>query len=54
MSDLLRPINMKFSMSLRYALGRFAFEFHKYRMGDDVIVTYFKFSPNNCPYFKLY
>ena len=27
-------------MSLRYTLERFVFEFHKNRMGDDVIMTY--------------
>ena len=26
-------------MSFRYTLSRFVFEFHKNRMGDDVIVT---------------
>ena len=31
-------------MSLRYVLGRFVFEFGKIQMGDDVIVTSFKFS----------
>ena len=36
------------------ALGRFVFEFDKIQMGDDVIVTSFKFSANNCPYFKFY
>ena len=35
-------------MSLRYNLGRFVFKFHKIRMGDDVIMTSFKFSANNC------
>ena len=39
---------------VRYALGRFVFEFDKIRMGDDVIVTSFKFSVNNGPYFKFY
>ena len=39
---------MKFSMSLRYTLGRFVFKFHKNQMSDDVIMTSFKFSPNNC------
>ena len=41
---------MKFSLSLRYAIGRFVFKFDKIRMGDDVtivIVTSFKFSANN-------
>ena len=32
-------------MSLRYTFGRFVFEFHKNRIGEDVIVTSFKFSP---------
>ena len=35
---------MKFILPLRYALGRFMFKFEKIRMGDDVIVTSFKFS----------
>ena len=35
---------MKFSLSLRYALGRFVFEFDKIRIGDDVFVISFKFS----------
>ena len=30
---------MKFDTLLRYTLGRFVFEFHKIRMGDDVIMT---------------
>ena len=34
---------MKFNLSLRYALGRFVFEFDKVRLDDDVIVTSFKF-----------
>ena len=51
---MLCPIKMKFSLSLRYSLGRFVFEFDKILMGDDVIVTSFKFSANNCPYFKFY
>ena len=46
-SALLSLIEMKFDMSLRYTLGRFEFKFNKTRMGDDVIVTSFKFSPNN-------
>ena len=46
-SALLCPIKMKFSLSLRYALGRFVFEFDKIRMGDDVIVTSFTFSASN-------
>ena len=36
-SALLCLINMKFSMSLRYTLGRIVIKFHKIRMGDDVI-----------------
>ena len=32
---------------IRYALGRFVFEFDKIRMSDDVIVTSFKFCANN-------
>ena len=43
---------MKFGMSLRYTLGRFVFKFHKNEIGDDVIVTSFKFSPYNCLYFN--
>ena len=50
MSALLCPINIKFILSLWYALGIFMFEFDKIWMGDDVIVTSFKFSVNNCPY----
>ena len=53
-SPFLCLIKMKFSLSLRYALGRFVFEFHKIQMGDDVIMTSFKFSANNYPYFKIY
>ena len=53
-SAVLCPIKMKFSLSLRYALSRFVFEFDKIRMGDNVIVTSFKFSANNCLYFKFY
>ena len=53
-SVLLCLIKMKFSMSLRYTLGRFVFKFHEIRMGYDVIMTSFKFSPNNCPYLKFY
>ena len=30
---------MKFSLSLRYAFGRFVFEFDKIQMDDDIIVT---------------
>ena len=41
-STFLCPIKMKFRESLRYALGRFVFEFCKSRMDDDVIVTSFK------------
>ena len=33
---------------------KFVSEFDKIRMGDDVIVTSFKFSANYCPYFKFY
>ena len=40
-------------MSFRYALGRFVYKFHKIQMRDDVIMTSFKFSPNNCPYLKF-
>ena len=47
-------IKMKFGMSLRYAVGRFMFKFHKIQTDDDVIVTSFKFSPNNCPYLEFY
>ena len=41
-------------MSLWYTLGRFVFKFHEIRMGDDVIMTSFKFSPNNYPYLNFY
>ena len=44
----------EFYMSLRYTLGRFVFKFHKIRMGDDVIMMSFKFSPNSYPYLKFY
>ena len=47
-------IKMKFDMLLRYTLGRFVFKFHKIPMGDDVIMTSFKFSQNNCPYLIFY
>ena len=53
-SALLCTIKLNFSISLRYTLGRLVFEFHKIRMGDNVIVTSFKFSPNNFPYLKIY
>ena len=53
-SALLCLIKMKFGISLWYTLGRFVFKFHKIRIGDDVIMTSFKFSPNNCPYLKFY
>ena len=49
---LIQPF-LSLSLSLRYALGRFVFEFDKIRMGD-VIVTSFRFSANNFPYFKFY
>ena len=51
-SALLCLIKIKFDMSLRsiYTFGRFVFEFNKIQIGDDVIMTSFKFSPNNCPY----
>ena len=45
---------MKFGMSLKYTLGPFVFKFHKIRIGDDVIMTSFKVSSNNCPYLKFY
>ena len=35
---------------LRYTLGKFIFEFHKKGVGDDIIVTSFKFSPNDSLY----
>ena len=41
-SKLLCPIKMKIGILLIYALGRFVFA-HKSRMGNDVIVTQFKF-----------
>ena len=54
-SALLCPIKMKFGMSIRYALGRFAFEFDKEnRLGNDVIVTSFDISPNNCMYLNFF
>ena len=53
-SALLCPIKIKFGMPLRFALGRFVFEFHKNQTDDDVIVTSYKFSPNICPYLKFY
>ena len=53
-SVLLCTIKMKFGLSLWYTFGRFVFKFHKVRMGDDVIMTSFKFSPNNFPYLKFY
>ena len=37
-----------------YTLGRIVFQFHKIWMGDDVIMTSFKFSSNNCPYVKFH
>ena len=37
-------------LSLRYAPGRFVFEFTENQMGDDIIVTLSKSSQNNCPY----
>ena len=39
---------------LWYALCRFACEFHKNEMRNDAMVTSFKFSPYNCPYFQFY
>ena len=53
-SVLLCPINMKFSLLLKYALSRFVFKFHKNQTDDDVFVTSFKFSANNCPYLRFY
>ena len=53
-SALLRPIVMKFIMSLTHVLGWFVFEFHKNRIVDDVIVTSFDFHPNNRPYLNFY
>ena len=38
---------------LKICSGRFVFE-HQDRIGDDVIVTASKFSPNSCPYHKFY
>ena len=43
-SALLCLITMNFSKSLTYTLGRFVFKFHKNLMGDDLIMTSFKFS----------
>ena len=53
-SALLCLIEMKFGISLKYAFGRFMFESHKNQIDDDVIVTSFKFSPNNSPYLEFY
>ena len=39
---------------IRYTLGRLVLKFHKNWMDDDVIVTPFKLSPNNCPYLKFF
>ena len=47
-------IKLNFDMPLKYALSRYVVEFHKNQMGDDVIVTSFKFPPYKCPYFKYY
>ena len=47
-------IKIRFGVSLKYTFGRFVFKFHKYRMGDDVNVTSFKFTTNNCQYLKSY
>ena len=48
------PIKMKFYEPLTYVLGKFAFEFHKNRIGDEVIVTSFKFTQTNYHYLKFY
>ena len=53
-SDFLCSIKMKLGMMLRYTLGRFMFKLHKNRMDDYVIMTSFKFSPNNSPCLKVY
>ena len=53
-SALIYLIKLKFSMPLRYAICRSVVELHKNQLGDDVMVTSFKFSPNNCPYLKFY
>ena len=42
-SCILCPIEMKFGLLLRYALVSFVFEFRKYRIGDDVIVSSFNY-----------
>ena len=47
---LLCSIKMKFNMSLKYTLSRCVYKFHKNRMGGNVIVTSFRFSPKHCPY----
>ena len=52
-SALLCPIKRKFGMLFMYALSRLAFEFHKKWMVDDVLLTLFKFYPNNCQYLKF-
>ena len=53
-SALLCLIKMKVDIPLRYALWGFVFEFPKNQMCDDVMVTSFKFSTYECPYFKFY
>ena len=53
-STLLCSIGMKFGMSLKYALGRFAFKLHEIGLSDDVIVKSFTFSPHNCQYLNFY
>ena len=51
---MIYTIEMTFSMSFKYALGRFMFEIHRNRIGDDVIVTSFNFSLKKCIYLKFY
>ena len=53
-SVLLCLMKMKFNVSLRYALGKFVFEFQKYQMGYNVIMTSFKFYPYNFQYLLFY
>ena len=46
-SAFLLLIKLKFGMPLIYALCRFVCEFHYNQIGDDVIVTSFRFSSYN-------
>ena len=42
-SIILCSIEMKFSMPPRYALNRLKMDYHKNRIGDDIIITSFNF-----------